>query len=62
MKKFLKFYNWLIAIDPTRMSVRNIYRYFQGITDTYKDTNPQKVFDTYDDVLESVGEKLSRLC
>ena len=47
------------SIDPTRMSVRNIYRYFQGITDTYKDTNPQKVFDTYDDVLESVGEKLA---
>ena len=41
------------------MSVRNIYRYFQGITDTFKDTNPQKVFDTYDDVLESVGEKLA---
>jgi len=47
------------SIDPTRMSVKNIYRYFQGITDTYKDTNPQKVFDTYDDVLESVGEKLA---
>ncbi len=25
------------SLDPTRMSVRNIYRYFQGITDTYKD-------------------------
>ena len=45
-------------IDPNRMSVKNIYRYFQGITDANKDTNPQKVFDTYDDVLESVGEKL----
>ena len=40
------------------MGVKNIYRYFQGITDKYKDTNPQKVFDTYDDVLESVAEKL----
>ena len=46
------------SIDPTRMGVKNIYRYFQGITDANKDTNPQKVFDTYDDVLESVGEKL----
>lgn len=46
------------SIDPTRMGVKNIYKYFQGITDTYKDTNPQKVFDTYDDVLESVGKKL----
>ena len=47
------------SLDPTRMGVKNIYRYFQGITDANKDTNPQKVFDTYDDVLESVGEKLA---
>ncbi len=46
------------AIDPTRMGVKNIYRYFQGVTDENKDTNPQKVFDTYDDVLESVSEKI----
>lgn len=46
-------------LDPTRMGVKNIYRYFQGITDYNKDTNPQKVFDTYDDVLESVAEKLA---
>jgi tetratricopeptide (TPR) repeat protein len=46
------------AIDPTRMGVRNIYRYFQGVTDANKDTNPQKVFDTYDDVVESVSEKI----
>ena len=45
-------------IDPTRMGVKNIYRYFQGVTDRNKDTNPQLVFDTYDDVLESVGKKL----
>ncbi len=45
-------------ISPKDMSVRNIYKYFQGITDRYKDTNPQRVFDTYDDVVESVGEKL----
>lgn len=45
-------------ISPKDMSVKNIYKYFQGITDKYKDTEPQKVFDTYDDVMESVGEKL----
>ena len=45
-------------ISPQDMSVKNIYRYFQGVTDKYKDSNPQKVFDTYDDVIESVGEKL----
>ena len=46
------------SVDPSRMGVRNIYKYFQGITDRNKDTNAQKVFDTYDDVLESVGKKL----
>ena len=46
-------------LDPTRMGVKNIYRYFQGVTDKFKDSDPQKVFDTYDDVLESVSEKLA---
>ena len=46
-------------IDPTKMGVKNLYLYFQGVTDRNKDTNPQKVFDTYDDVLESVSEKLA---
>ena len=45
-------------IDPTKMGVKNLYIYFQGVTDRNKDTNPQKVFDTYDDVLESVSTKL----
>ncbi|WP_188598615.1 hypothetical protein [Polaribacter pacificus] len=46
------------AIDPSRVSPKNIYKFFQGVTNRNKDTNPQKVFDTYDDVLESVQEKL----
>jgi tetratricopeptide (TPR) repeat protein len=46
------------AIDPTKMGVKNLYSYFQGVTDRNKDTNPQKVFDTYDDVLENVTLKL----
>lgn len=45
-------------ISPQEMSVKNIYRYFEGVTNKFKDSNPQKVFDTYDDVIESVGEKL----
>lgn len=45
-------------IDPTKMGVKNLYIYFQGVTDRNKDTNPQKVFDTYDDVLENVNKKL----
>lgn len=43
---------------PEDMSVKNIYRYFQGTTDRFKDSNPQRVFDTYDDVMESVSQKL----
>ncbi|WP_439127551.1 tetratricopeptide repeat protein [Polaribacter sp.] len=46
------------SINPTKMGVKNLYIYFQGVTDRNKDTNPQKVFDTYDDVIESVGKKL----
>lgn len=45
-------------IDPTKMGVKNLYLYFQGVTDRNKDTNPQKVFDTYDDVLDNVNKKL----
>jgi tetratricopeptide (TPR) repeat protein len=45
-------------ISPRDMSVVNIYKYFQGITDKFKDSDPKRVFDTYDDVLESIGEKL----
>ncbi len=46
-------------ISPTDMSVKNIFRYFNGVYNANKDANPQKVFDTYDDVLESVEEKLA---
>jgi tetratricopeptide (TPR) repeat protein len=46
-------------LDASRLGVVNLYKYFQGITDRNKDTNPQLVFDTYDDVLESVAAKLA---
>ena len=45
-------------ISPRDMSVKNIYKYFQGVTDKFKDSDPKRVFDTYDDVLESIDEKL----
>ena len=45
-------------ISPTDMSVKNIFRYFKAIAEENKDTDPQKVFDTYDDVMESVEVKL----
>ncbi len=45
-------------ISPKDMGVKNIFRYFEAVTKENKDTNPQVVFDTYDDVMESVQVKL----
>ncbi|MDO9261024.1 MAG: hypothetical protein Q7U08_03700 [Flavobacteriaceae bacterium] len=45
-------------IDPTRMGIKSMYKYFQGVIDRNKDTNPQYVFDTYDELVEAVGTKM----
>ncbi len=45
-------------ISPKDMGVRNIQRYFQFVSDKYKDTEPQKVFEVYDNLMEAVNEKL----
>lgn len=45
-------------LGAKNMGVKNILRYFELVTDKYKDSDPQKVFDTYDDAVESVQEKL----
>ena len=47
--------------DPTGLSVKNLAKYFGEVTDRNKDTNVQKVFDTYDDVLEGVNDKIDKL-
>jgi len=44
--------------DPARMSIKNLAKYFQEVTNRNKDTNPQKVFDTYDDALDAVNKKI----
>ncbi|MCA0932786.1 hypothetical protein LCM02_10020 [Lutimonas saemankumensis] len=44
--------------DPTGMSVKNLGKYFQTLTDLNKDTDPQFVFDTYDDIMEAIGTKM----
>ncbi|HKJ06844.1 MAG TPA: hypothetical protein VJ970_05205, partial [Flavobacteriaceae bacterium] len=46
-------------IDPTRMSGKNIFRYFDIIMQKHKDANPQMVFDTYDEVGEGIELKRS---
>jgi tetratricopeptide (TPR) repeat protein len=44
--------------DPTGMSVKNLGKYFQTYTDLNKDTNPQAVFDTYDDIMDAISKKM----
>jgi len=44
-------------IDPTAMSGKNILRYFDGVMSRNKETNPQLVFDTYDEVIEGLELK-----
>lgn len=44
--------------DPAGMSVKNIFKFFQNVVDTYKDSDTQKVFDTYDEVVEAVNLKI----
>jgi len=44
--------------NPARMSIKNLARYFQEVTNLNKNTNTQKVFDTYDDALDAVNKKI----
>ncbi|MBT8385234.1 MAG: hypothetical protein KJO83_05955 [Bacteroidia bacterium] len=44
--------------DPSGLSVKNMAKYFQEVTNRNKDTNVQVVFDTYDDVLDAVNNKI----
>ena len=44
--------------DPSGLSVKNMAKFFQEVTNRNKDNNTQKVFDTYDDVLEAVNVKI----
>jgi tetratricopeptide (TPR) repeat protein len=53
-------YAWLekaFKEDATEMSAKNIYKYFDIILNKYKDTDTQRVFDTYDEVGEGVELK-----
>ncbi|MCF6297946.1 MAG: hypothetical protein L3J08_08195 [Flavobacteriaceae bacterium] len=46
--------------DPANMSVKNLGKFYQKFTDKNKDSNPQLVFDTYDDITEAVGKKMDK--
>ena len=45
--------------DVTAVNAKNIYKYFDIILNRHKDTNAQKVFDTYDEVGEGLELKRS---
>ncbi|NLP58921.1 hypothetical protein [Lutibacter sp. B1] len=53
-------YSWLekaFKEDPTALGSKNMYKYFDIILNRNKDTNAQKVFDTYDEVGEGLELK-----
>lgn len=55
-------YDWIekaFKLDPTAVTPKNMYKYFDVILNKNKDTNPQLVFDTYDEVGEGVEVKRS---
>ncbi|MDP2089168.1 MAG: hypothetical protein Q8J84_07165 [Flavobacteriaceae bacterium] len=56
--EIFSFLDKAFKVDPTRMGIKSMYRYFQGVIDRNKDTNPQYVFDTYDELVEAVGIKM----
>ncbi len=50
--------NLAFKADPAGMSAKNIFRFFQNVTDKYKNTNVQKIFNTQDDVNDAVNKKM----
>ena len=53
-------YSWLdksFHAGAGEMSAKNYYRYFDIILDMYTESDPQKVFDTYDQVSEALDIK-----
>jgi len=46
--------------NPADLSVKNMAKYFNAVTERNKDNDVQKVFDTYDDVMEAVNIKIDR--
>lgn len=43
--------------DPTGLSAKNIYKYFDHVLETNKDNNVQKILDTYDDINDALEVK-----
>lgn len=44
--------------EPSSMSIKNLAKYFQAVTDKNQNSNTQLVFDTYDDGMDAVNKKI----
>ncbi|MGB0778256.1 MAG: hypothetical protein ACPGR7_09540 [Flavobacteriaceae bacterium] len=51
-------YEKAFQADPSKMGVKAIYKYFDGVVERKKDSDVQYIFDTYDDVIEGVNKKM----
>lgn len=51
-------YQKAFKADASRMGVKAIYKYFDGVVERKKDTDVQYIFDTYDDVIDAVNRKM----
>jgi tetratricopeptide (TPR) repeat protein len=47
-------------INPEKMGVKAIFKYFEGVIERNKDTDIQAIFDMYDNLLEAVNKKIDR--
>ncbi len=46
-------------VDPSKMGVKSMFRFFKMLTERNKDTNVQFIFDTYDVLVKGVESKLN---
>ena len=56
-EEVFKYLEMTYKADVTCMGSKNIYSYFDIILKRNKDTNPQVVFDSYDDIIDGVEKK-----
>jgi len=47
-------------INPEKMGVKAIFKYFEGIIERNKDTNIQAIFDMHDNLLDAVNKKIDK--
>ncbi|MGB0837812.1 MAG: hypothetical protein ACPGRE_06905 [Flavobacteriaceae bacterium] len=57
-EEVFQLYEKAFKADPSKMGIKAIYKYFDGVVARNKDTNVQYIFDTYDDVTDGVNKKI----